>query len=44
VCRICWNETHHGLKEIVDNDGKVPFEYDIENNSDPQQVGDKKPR
>jgi dipeptidyl aminopeptidase/acylaminoacyl peptidase len=29
-----WSETHHGVKEIVDDDGDVSFEYDIEKNSE----------
>ena len=29
-----WSETHHGVKEVVDDDGNVSFEYDIERNSD----------
>lgn len=29
-----WSETHHGVKEVVDDDGEVTFEYDIEANSD----------
>jgi dipeptidyl aminopeptidase/acylaminoacyl peptidase len=29
-----WSEKHHGLKEVVDKDGKVTFEYDIETNSE----------
>jgi dipeptidyl aminopeptidase/acylaminoacyl peptidase len=29
-----WSEKHHGVKEIVDKDGKVTFEYDIEKNSE----------
>ena len=29
-----WSEKHHGLKEVVDKDGKVKFEYNIEKNSD----------
>lgn len=27
-----WSETHHGVKEVVDEDGEVSFEYDIDNN------------
>jgi dipeptidyl-peptidase 4 len=29
-----WSETHHGVKEIVDDEGNVTFEYDIAKNSD----------
>ncbi len=29
-----WSETHHGVKEVVDNEGNVRFEYDIAKNSD----------
>ena len=29
-----WSETHHGVKEVVDEEGNVSFEYDIERNSD----------
>jgi dipeptidyl aminopeptidase/acylaminoacyl peptidase len=29
-----WSEKHHGLKELVDKDGNVSFEYDIEKNSE----------
>lgn len=29
-----WSETHHGVKEVVDDEGNVTFEYDIEKNSD----------
>lgn len=29
-----WSEKHHGVKEVVDKDGKVKFEYDIEKNSE----------
>lgn len=29
-----WSETHHGVKEVVDKEGKVKFEYDIEKNSE----------
>jgi dipeptidyl-peptidase 4 len=28
-----WSEKHHGVKEVVDKDGNVSFEYDIETNS-----------
>ncbi|HEX7089685.1 MAG TPA: DPP IV N-terminal domain-containing protein [Longimicrobiales bacterium] len=29
-----WSETHHGVREVVDDSGKVSFEYDIAKNSD----------
>jgi dipeptidyl-peptidase-4 len=29
-----WSEKHHGVKEVVDKDGKVKFEYTIEKNSE----------
>jgi dipeptidyl aminopeptidase/acylaminoacyl peptidase len=29
-----WSEKHHGVKEVVDKDGKVTFEYGIEKNSE----------
>jgi dipeptidyl aminopeptidase/acylaminoacyl peptidase len=29
-----WSEKHHGVKEEVDDSGKVSFEYDIEKNSE----------
>jgi dipeptidyl aminopeptidase/acylaminoacyl peptidase len=29
-----WSETHHGVKEVVDDEGNTTFEYDIEKNSD----------
>jgi dipeptidyl aminopeptidase/acylaminoacyl peptidase len=29
-----WSEKHHGIKEVVDADGNVTFEYDIEKNSE----------
>src|SRR6185503_5621255 len=29
-----WSEKHHGVKEAVDKDGKVTFEYSIEKNSE----------
>ncbi|MGD8726851.1 MAG: DPP IV N-terminal domain-containing protein [Gemmatimonadales bacterium] len=29
-----WSETHHGVKEVVDDSGKVTFEYDIATNPD----------
>jgi dipeptidyl aminopeptidase/acylaminoacyl peptidase len=27
-----WSETHHGVEEVVDDEGKVSFEYDIDTN------------
>ena len=29
-----WSEKHHGVKEVVDKDGNVKFEYSIDKNSD----------
>lgn len=29
-----WSETHHGVDEIVGDDGEVSFEYDIDGNSE----------
>ncbi len=29
-----WSEKHHGVKEIVNNEGEVKFVYDIETNSE----------
>jgi dipeptidyl-peptidase-4 len=29
-----WSEKHHGIKEVVDKDGNIKFEYSIEKNSD----------
>lgn len=29
-----WSETHHGVKEVVDDSGNVTFEYEIARNSD----------
>lgn len=29
-----WSETHHGVKEVVDDEGNVTFEYDIRKNSE----------
>jgi len=29
-----WSEKHHGIKEVVNDSGKVSFEYDIAKNSD----------
>ncbi|HUF47052.1 MAG TPA: DPP IV N-terminal domain-containing protein [Vicinamibacterales bacterium] len=34
VYNLNWSEKHDGVKEIVDKDGKVTFEYDIETNSE----------
>ena len=28
-----WSEKHHGIKEVVDDEGKITFEYDIAKNS-----------
>jgi len=28
-----WSETHDGVKEVVDKDGNIKFEYDIDKNS-----------
>ncbi len=27
-----WSETHHGVKEVVDDEGNTTFEYDIDDN------------
>lgn len=27
-----WSETHHGVKEVVDDEGETTFEYDIDTN------------
>jgi len=27
-----WSETHHGVKEVTDEEGNVSFEYEIDNN------------
>jgi dipeptidyl-peptidase 4 len=29
-----WSETHHGVKEVTDDEGEVSFEYDILKNQD----------
>jgi dipeptidyl-peptidase-4 len=29
-----WSEKHHGVKEVVDKEGNISFEYDIEKNSE----------
>jgi dipeptidyl aminopeptidase/acylaminoacyl peptidase len=29
-----WSEKHHGVKEVVDDDGNISFEYDIDKNSE----------
>ncbi|MEC8952845.1 MAG: prolyl oligopeptidase family serine peptidase, partial [Acidobacteriota bacterium] len=29
-----WSEKHHGIKEVLSEDGEVSFEYDIDKNSD----------
>ena len=29
-----WSEKHHGVKEIVDKEGNITFEYDIDKNSE----------
>lgn len=29
-----WSEKHHGVKEVVDDDGNITFEYDIDKNSE----------
>lgn len=29
-----WSETHHGVQEVIDDEGNVSFEFDIESNSD----------
>ena len=29
-----WSEKHHGVKEVVDKDGNITFEYSIEKNSE----------
>ena len=29
-----WSEKHHGVEEVVDDEGNVTFEYSIETNSD----------
>jgi dipeptidyl aminopeptidase/acylaminoacyl peptidase len=32
-----WSETHHGVKEVTDEEGNVTFEYDIDKN---QEIAD----
>ena len=34
VYNLNWSEKHDGVKEVVDDEGEVSFEYDIEKNSD----------
>jgi dipeptidyl aminopeptidase/acylaminoacyl peptidase len=34
VYNLNWSEKHDGVKEVVDEDGEVTFEYDIDRNSD----------
>lgn len=34
VYNYMWSETHHGVKEIVDKDGKTQFEFTIDKNSE----------
>jgi len=34
VYNLNWSEKHDGVKEVVDDEGTVTFEYDIETNSD----------
>jgi dipeptidyl aminopeptidase/acylaminoacyl peptidase len=29
-----WSEKHHGVKEVVDDEGNITFEYDIDKNSE----------
>lgn len=29
-----WSEKHHGVREVVDKEGNITFEYDIEKNSE----------
>jgi dipeptidyl aminopeptidase/acylaminoacyl peptidase len=29
-----WSEKHHGVKEVIDKDGNIKFEYSIEKNSE----------
>jgi dipeptidyl aminopeptidase/acylaminoacyl peptidase len=29
-----WSETHHGVKEVTDDEGNVTFEYDIDKNQE----------
>jgi dipeptidyl aminopeptidase/acylaminoacyl peptidase len=33
VYNLNWSEKHDGVKEVVDDDGEVSFEYDIQKNS-----------
>jgi dipeptidyl aminopeptidase/acylaminoacyl peptidase len=34
VYNLNWSEKHDGVKEVVDDEGEVTFEYDIDRNSD----------
>ncbi len=34
VYNLNWSEKHDGVKEVVDDEGEVSFEYDIDRNSD----------
>ena len=34
VYNLNWSEKHDGVKEVVDDEGEVSFEYDIDKNSD----------
>jgi dipeptidyl aminopeptidase/acylaminoacyl peptidase len=34
VYNRAWSETHNGVKEVTDKDGKIKFEYSIDRNSD----------
>jgi dipeptidyl aminopeptidase/acylaminoacyl peptidase len=34
VYNLNWSEKHDGVKEVIDDEGNVTFEYDIETNSD----------
>lgn len=34
VYNYMWSETHHGVKEVVDKEGKTRFEYSIDKNSE----------
>ena len=34
VYNLNWSEKHDGVKEVVDDEGEVSFEYDIQKNSD----------
>ena len=29
-----WSEKHHGIKEVIDDEGRITFEYDIDKNSE----------